>query len=109
MTVPQPPIMPRRPGWVATDEIAYRSRIFRRFRGCLTYGSPLEKFAGLWPALVPINRERIFRPNIPWLNIMTRSIPFPAACWRSKLSRCNAVREPGTSAMPRAGGCCLRT
>jgi hypothetical protein len=69
MEIPTGTIVPRRPGWVGADEIAYRSRIFGRLRGFLTYGSPVEKFAGIWPALVPINRERTFRPDVPWLNI----------------------------------------
>jgi hypothetical protein len=66
---PQGRVMPRRPVWAADDDISYRRRIFARFRGLLTYGSPLEKFAGLWPALVPISREPVFSPWIPWLNI----------------------------------------
>jgi hypothetical protein len=61
--------MPRRPGWAGNRDIAYRSRIFHRFRGFLTYGSPLQKFAGLWPALIPIARERVFDPTIPWINV----------------------------------------
>ena len=50
-----PRTMPRRPGWLAPTDIAYRSVIFKHLAGILTYGSPLEKFAGLWPALVPIS------------------------------------------------------
>jgi hypothetical protein len=68
-TPPSPPFMPRRPGWARPREIAYRSRIFSRFRGFLTYGSPLQKFAGLWPALVPISLETTFRPDTPWINV----------------------------------------
>jgi hypothetical protein len=68
MTVPDPPIVPHRPAWVDPDEIAYRSRIFGRLRGFLTYGSPLEKFAGIWPALVPINRETTFPVDVPWFS-----------------------------------------
>ena len=63
------PMMPRRPAWLPQDYIAYRSHIFRRFQGFLTYGSPLEKFAGLWPALVPISRELSSNDNIPWINV----------------------------------------
>jgi len=62
-------VMPRRPGWAAADHIAYRRRIFDRFRGLLTYGSPLEKFAGIWPALVPIARQPAFNNAVRWLNI----------------------------------------
>jgi hypothetical protein len=60
---------PRRPAWTRVNEIAYRSRIFGRFRGLLTYGSPLEKFASIWPARVPICREPAFAVDIPWINL----------------------------------------
>jgi len=69
MKPPSGTIMPRRPGWAQSTDIAYRRGIFARFRGFLTYGSPLEKFAGIWPALVPISREVTFAEGIPWLNI----------------------------------------
>ncbi len=62
-------VMPRRPGWAAADDIAYRRRIFDRFHGLLIYGSPLEKFAGIWPALVPIARQPAFNDSVRWLNI----------------------------------------
>lgn len=61
--------MPRRPAWVADDDIAYRSRLFAGCAGFLTYGCPLEKFAGLWPALVPISREPAFHANTQWINL----------------------------------------
>jgi hypothetical protein len=67
---PSPTFLPRRPSWATDRDIAYRSRIFRRFRGLLTYGSPLQKFAGLWPALVPISRERAFPTGARWFNIL---------------------------------------
>jgi hypothetical protein len=63
------PTMPRRPVWAPPDEIAYRTRIFSRFRGLLTLGSPLEKFATIWPARVPISRLRAFRQNTAWINV----------------------------------------
>jgi hypothetical protein len=61
-------MQPRRPVWLAHDDIAYRQRIFRKFRGLLTYGSPLEKFVGLWPQRVAICREPAFH-NVPWINL----------------------------------------
>ncbi len=60
---------PRRPSWSGND-IAYRKRIFEKFQGMLTYGSPLEKFAAIWPARVPIAREPAFRPGVVWVNAM---------------------------------------
>jgi hypothetical protein len=62
--------LPPRPAWIHDNEIAYRSRIFERLGGILTYGSPLEKFAGLWPALVPISREPAFRADVTWINLL---------------------------------------
>ena len=61
--------MPERPAWVDPRSVAYRSRIFSRFHGLLTFGSPLEKFATLWPARVPISCEPAFRPGTAWLNV----------------------------------------
>jgi hypothetical protein len=73
---PSPPFLPRRPGWAQPNEIAYRTRIFSRFSGFLTYGSPLQKFAGLWPALVPVSREkRTFSPGVSWINVYDRTDP----------------------------------
>jgi hypothetical protein len=60
--------VPRRPAWVG-DDIAYRSRIFRKFRGLVTYGSPLEKFATIWPARVPISRKPAFDSKAVWINV----------------------------------------
>jgi hypothetical protein len=61
--------MPRRPVWAMPDEVAYRSCIFAKFRGLLTLGSPLEKFAAIWPARVPISRIPAFRENTVWINV----------------------------------------
>jgi len=61
--------IPKRPAW-CDDEIVYRTRIFRNFRGLMTYGSPLEKFATIWPARVPLAREPAFTPLAAWVNIM---------------------------------------
>ena len=69
MKIPLGSTVPRRPVWVSTNDIAYRRRIFACFSGLLTYGSPLEKFAALWPALVPISREPGFTRNPLWINV----------------------------------------
>lgn len=68
--LPPPPddTIPARPSWCGGD-IAYRTRIFFRFKGLLTYGSPLEKFATIWPARVPIAREPAFQPETVWVNV----------------------------------------
>ena len=62
-------ILPRRPSWAQKNEIVYRECLFGRFHGFLTYGSPLAKFAAIWPALVPISRQPAFQSKALWLNI----------------------------------------
>lgn len=61
-------IQPRRPAWLSDDDIVYRRKIFRGFRGFLTYGSPLEKFVALWPQRVAVCREPAFR-DVRWINL----------------------------------------
>jgi hypothetical protein len=61
---------PSRPVWLGDDELVYREKIFGKFRGLLTYGSPLGKFAELWPARVPVNKvEAVFQDNTEWINV----------------------------------------
>jgi hypothetical protein len=61
-------VQPRRPVWLNSRDIAYRHRIFSRFRGFLTYGSPLEKFVAIWPQRIAVCREPAFQ-KIPWINL----------------------------------------
>lgn len=60
---------PRRPVWAEPRHIAYRSAVFYKLHGVLFMGSPLEKFATLWPGRVPIATEPAFRTGTTWLNI----------------------------------------
>src|SRR5262249_37969921 len=60
---------PARPVWAGEDEVAYRSRIFHNLRGVLTFGSPLEKFAALWPFRVALALEPAFRDGTEWINV----------------------------------------
>lgn len=60
--------VPPRPGWAGPRDIVYRRKIFAGFRGLLTYGNPLEKFAALWPPLVPVCREPAFN-DAQWINV----------------------------------------
>lgn len=60
--------MPKRPVWAASNEVAYRARIFERLRGVLTLGSPLDKFATIWPARAPICRIPAFQKDLTWIN-----------------------------------------
>jgi hypothetical protein len=59
---------PPRPVWVNSGEIVRRKRMFERFRGFLTYGSPLAKFSGIWPGVVPLSKEKAFE-DVPWINL----------------------------------------
>lgn len=69
---------PSRPLWLADNDVVYRDRLFAKFRGLLTYGSPLDKFAALWPAKVPINvREPAFE-KAEWNNIYDATDPVAA-------------------------------
>jgi hypothetical protein len=81
---PTQDMLPARPLWLANDEVVYRDRFFDRFRGLLTYGSPLDKFAAIWPARVPIN---IKEPGLvlsqkgersEWINIYDPTDPVAA-------------------------------
>lgn len=86
-TLPGDP-MPARPPWLDTPaarakpkakvrrDAINRWRLFEGFCGFLTLGSPLDKFAALWPAIVPVNAESIKDPKpktkpktFPWINV----------------------------------------
>jgi hypothetical protein len=69
LAIPSPPI-PARPVWLDDDDIVYRHLLLHKFKGVLTYGSPLEKFAAIWPARVPVNKtEPHFPAASEWINI----------------------------------------
>jgi hypothetical protein len=69
-------MMPGRPVWLGNNEIVVRDRLFEKFRGVLTYGSPLERFCALWSAMVPINRqEDPFRNDAEWVNVYDPTDP----------------------------------
>jgi hypothetical protein len=69
-------MMPNRPVWVGGNEIINRDALFEKFRGILTYGSPLERFCALWSAMVPINKtEDPFRPGTEWINVYDPTDP----------------------------------
>ena len=73
-------MMPPRPLWLADDDVVYREKVLEKFRGLLTYGSPLDKFATIWPARVPINvREPFFHTDAEWINIYDPTDPVGAS------------------------------
>ncbi len=61
--------MPARPVWASANEVAYKSKLFEKFHGLLTFGAPLEKFAAIWPARVPLSNELAFRTGTKWFNV----------------------------------------
>jgi pimeloyl-ACP methyl ester carboxylesterase len=62
---------PRRPVWLADRDGLSRKHLFVDFRGLVTYGSPLNKFATLWPRIVGLNKQQphVFDPRADWVNI----------------------------------------
>jgi hypothetical protein len=72
--------MPRRPPWLFGEAGIDRRRLFDRFAGLLTYGSPLDKFAALWPRIVCLNLQtRVFQPGCEWVNIYDPTDPVAAS------------------------------
>jgi hypothetical protein len=72
-------MMPRRPIWLSENDRISRSGLFKNFCGLITYGSPLDKFAALWPRIVPINRQRnVFSADADWINLSDATDPVGA-------------------------------
>jgi len=69
-------MLPNRPVWVDNHGIIDRDVFFEKFRGVLTYGSPLERFCALWSAMVPINKhEDPYREGTEWVNVYDPTDP----------------------------------
>jgi hypothetical protein len=69
-------MMPRRPTWLNDDDGISREAIFAKLRGFVTYGCPLDKFAALWPKIVPLNRQSaVFAQGSEWLNLYDTTDP----------------------------------
>jgi len=62
---------PNRPPWIQPSDIVKREQVFAGLRGFLTMGSPLNKFAALWPLIVPINAQPLLG-NAHWINAADR-------------------------------------
>lgn len=60
---------PARPPWLANDDAIKRATLFKSLKGFCTYGSPLDKFATLWPAVVPINCDTKPLAGCEWINV----------------------------------------
>jgi hypothetical protein len=84
-------MMPRRPPWLRDTDGISRLRLFENFGGLVTFGSPLDKFAGLWPRVVPLNRQAaVFPEGSEWVNLHDPTDPVAA--------RLDAFAVPATSA-----------
>lgn len=80
-------MMPARPAWLAAAECLNRPLLFATLAGFVTYGSPLDKFAALWPRIVAAERYRgsrakedapgrqVFSAGTSWVNILSQTDP----------------------------------
>ncbi|MEI9803478.1 MAG: hypothetical protein WDN48_02140 [Pseudolabrys sp.] len=69
---------PARPLWLKPKDVIYRDRLFAKFSGLLTYGSPLDKFAAIWAARVPINKYEPAFAHAEWINVYDPTDPVAA-------------------------------
>jgi hypothetical protein len=79
-------MMPSRPAWLANSDCINRPLLFEKLAGFVTYGSPLDKFAALWPRIVAVEqyggtrladdpaRRQVF-PRASWINIISLTDP----------------------------------
>jgi hypothetical protein len=69
-------MIPRRPSWLELDDIIDRKELFSKLKGFITYGSPLSKFAVLWPSIVPLNKDELaFTDDFEWINVFDPTDP----------------------------------
>jgi len=66
---------PPRPPWLTDTDAIDRTALFKQLKGFCTYGSPLDKFATLWPAIVPINKDSKPLRECEWINVFDRMDP----------------------------------
>jgi hypothetical protein len=67
---------PHRPDWLNPEDLIDRKKLFANLRGVMTYGSPLSKFARLWPAIVQLNKDEcVFNKDFEWINIYDPTDP----------------------------------
>lgn len=94
-------MMPSRPLWVAPNEIIKRDVLFEKFKGILTYGSPLERFCALWSAMIPINKvEDPFRSGTEWVNVYDPTDPVGTWLFDFDPAEKPAARNGHTTLLP---------
>jgi DNA polymerase family A len=61
---------PKCPSWLRVGDALDLRQVFSRCRGFVTWGSPFETFAHLWPAVVQIGRRanENMQANFEWIN-----------------------------------------
>jgi hypothetical protein len=103
-------MMPTRPAWLDDRDVINRPELFARLRGLFTYGSPLDKFASLWPRIVATATDRpenepVFPTDCEWINLAAPHDPvagtiecFPAErqgdLFHNRLPRLTNVATP---------------
>jgi hypothetical protein len=60
--------IPSRPPWLSPTDAINRQALLGKCKGFLTVGCPLDKFAALWPAIVPVNIQKL-NVDIRWINV----------------------------------------
>lgn len=105
-------MMPARPAWLGARDCINRPALFARLRGLVTYGSPLDKFAALWPRIVAFETQpdeaappRPIFPDCAWVNLVANTDPVAGAIDRfaepegapagTNLPRLHNVRRAG--------------
>jgi hypothetical protein len=101
-------MMPARPAWLAHEDCINRPALFANMLGFITYGSPLDKFAALWPRIVAFERYAGKQPvfsECEWVNIVADTDPVAGAIDRygaatgaeagRNLPRLHNIKRPG--------------
>lgn len=94
-------MMPARADWLVDEDVIDRKALFGRLRGIVTYGSPLNKFAGLWPRIVATARRRldgdsVFPAACRWINLQAAQDPVAGTLDRFGATR---IEKDGTRAV----------
>jgi hypothetical protein len=63
------PDRPFKPAWLTEGDGLDTTAIFKRCRGFISWGSPLETFARTWPQMVHLRPQPPFSPEFEWINL----------------------------------------
>jgi len=91
-------MVPSRPNWLTDRDTVDRARLFEKFRGFLSYGSPLDRFSVLWAGAVPINLdEQVFAAGTEWINVYDPTDP--VANWLVNYNPADSAPLPGRTVL----------